>query len=284
MENTTLFVRIGTVHMSLNCCTVSFETVNIDLSSFRKLNQQERQQIPSQGDSTTECGVFLLGFMCAFVKCLGLSFDLSMMSFLRHSFAKIVMNGRPQYVPKASNPTVCPEDVQQVTTGSEISESVSGSLAQGQTNNQEVCEPISEKLEVEQSITEVATCAITHKSNDEIIPSSNQLVNPSNSDSTDAVRSGPRCSFSVHDGHMCEDSMDPTDDIDDDPFDLPPPLQPLDPWPLDDYSVTAQKDETGKYQLQRPGLKLTIGRHWSPLLVKCRSDQTQSIFGWLIFN
>ena len=223
-----------------------FQTANIDLSSFRKLNQQERQQIPSQGDSTTECGVFLLGFMCAFVNCLGLSFDLSMMSFLRHSFAKIIMNGRPLYVPIASNPTVCPEDVQQATPGSEISESVSGSVDLGQDNNQEVCEPISENVEVVQSNTEVATCAKTHKSKDKIIPSGIQFVNPSNSDSTDAVTSDPRSSFSVHDGYMSEVSMDPTDDIEDDPFDLPPPLPPLDPWPLDDYSVTAQKDETGK--------------------------------------
>lgn len=53
-----------------------FWTANIDLSSFPKLNQQQTQQIPSQGDNNTECGVFLLGFLCAFVNCLGLSFDL----------------------------------------------------------------------------------------------------------------------------------------------------------------------------------------------------------------
>ena len=58
----------------------------------------------------TECGVFCLGFMCAFVNCLGLSFDLSLTSFLRHSFAKIMMNGRPPHVLMAASPTVCPED------------------------------------------------------------------------------------------------------------------------------------------------------------------------------
>ena len=94
-------------------------------------------------------------------------------------------------------------------------------------------------------------CAKTHRSKEEIIPSSIQLVGPSNSDSTDAFMSGPRSSLSVHDGYISEDPMDPTEDIEVDPFDLPPPLPPLDPWPLDDDSVTAHKDETGKEQLRR---------------------------------
>ena len=38
----------------------AFQTANIDLSSFRKFNHQERKDIPSQGLNTTECGIFLL--------------------------------------------------------------------------------------------------------------------------------------------------------------------------------------------------------------------------------
>ena len=223
-----------------------FQTANIDLSSFRKLNRKERQQIPSQGDSTTECGVFLLGFMCAFVNCLGLSFDLSFTSFLRHSFAKIIMNGRPPCAPIAANPTVCPEDAQQTTTGSEIPESVSGSVNLGQDNNQPVSEPISENLKVAQCGPEMVTYANTHRSKEEIQPSGIRLASPSNSETTDAVMSGPRSSFSVHDVYMSEDPVDATDDIEDDPFDLPPPLPPLDPWPLDEDSVTVHKNESGK--------------------------------------
>lgn len=100
-----------------------FQMANIDLSSFRKLNWQERQHIPSQGDNITECGVFLLGFMCAFVNCLELSFNLNFLSFLWHSFAKI------------------------------IPESVSGSVKLGQDNNHS-----SENLEVVQSKSGMADC------------------------------------------------------------------------------------------------------------------------------
>lgn len=75
-----------------------------------------------------------------------------------------------------------------------------------------------------QSNTEIVTCAKTHKNNKQIIPSSIQLVSPFNRDITVAVMSGPRSSFSVHDGYMSVDPMDPTHDLDDDPFDLPPPL------------------------------------------------------------
>ena len=233
-----------------------FETANIDLSSFRKLNQQERQHIPSQGDNKTECGVFLLGFMSAFVSCLKLSFDLNFMSFLRHSFAKIIMNGRPPYVPVAPSQTVCPEDAQQTTTASEIKESVSGSVNLGLGSNHQVSEPSNENLED----TNMVDCAKTNRSKKEIVPSSIQLGSPSNSDSTDAVMSGPRNSFSLHDGYMSEDPIDPADDIEGDPFDLPPPLPPLDPCPLDDESVTDHKDATGTEQFRRPGLQITNGQ------------------------
>lgn len=61
----------------------------------------------------------------------------------------------------------------------------------------------------------------------------------------------------VHDGDMSKVQMNLTDDIEDDPFDLPPPLPPLDPWPLDDDAVTAQKDETGKEKIKITGLQIT---------------------------
>lgn len=229
-----------------------FQSANIDLSSFRKLNQQERQHIPSQGDNTTECGVFLLGFMCAFVNCLKLSFDLNFTSYLRHSFAKIIMNGRPSSVQLAASPTVCIEETKQTTTGSEIPETVSGSVNLKQDNNQQVNELSCENVEVVQSNTGMVDCAKAKRHEEEIIPCSIQLVGPSNSDSIDAAMSSP-----VHDGDMSKVQMNLTDDIEDDPFDLPPPLPPLDPWPLDDDAVTAQKDETGKEKIKITGLQIT---------------------------
>lgn len=128
-----------------------FQTANIDLSSFRKLNQHKRPDILSQGDNTTECGVFFLGFVCAFVNCQKLSFDLNFMSYLRHSFAKIIMNEHPPpSVPMAAIPKVCPEEAQQTTNGSEVSESVSGSVELTQ-DNQQFNEPSDENVKVVQS-------------------------------------------------------------------------------------------------------------------------------------
>ena len=66
---------------------------NIDISSFRRLSQEEREKLPSQGQNVFDCGVFVLGFISAFVNNLEMNFSLRDMPFLRNSFAKIIMNG-----------------------------------------------------------------------------------------------------------------------------------------------------------------------------------------------
>ena len=70
-----------------------FKTANIDISSFRRLSQEEREKLPSQGQNVFDCGVFVLGFISAFVNNLEMNFSLRDMPFLRNSFAKIIMNG-----------------------------------------------------------------------------------------------------------------------------------------------------------------------------------------------
>ena len=105
-------------------CTV-FQMANIDLTSLRKLHQEERECIPSQEQNTTECGVFLLGLMCAFVNGLSFNFDLKDVSFLCPSFAKILMNGRPPFNSQAANASICDQEVRPVATGSQVPEAVS---------------------------------------------------------------------------------------------------------------------------------------------------------------
>ena len=72
-----------------------FKTANIDISSFRRLSQEEREKLPSQGQNVFDCGVFVLGFIGAFVNNLEINFSLRDMPFLWNSFAKIIMNGQP---------------------------------------------------------------------------------------------------------------------------------------------------------------------------------------------
>ena len=72
-----------------------FKTANIDISSFRRLSQEEREKLPSQGQNVFDCGVFVLGFISAFVNNFEMNFSLRDMPFLRNSFAKIIMNGHP---------------------------------------------------------------------------------------------------------------------------------------------------------------------------------------------
>ena len=74
-----------------------FKTANIDISSFRRLpvSQEERKKLPSQGQNVSDCGVFVLGFISAFVNFLEMNFSLRVMPFLQNSLAKIIMNGQP---------------------------------------------------------------------------------------------------------------------------------------------------------------------------------------------
>ena len=72
-----------------------FKTANINISSFRRLSQQEREKLPSQGQNVFDCGVFVLGFISAFVNNLEMNFSLRDMPFLQNSFAKNIMNGQP---------------------------------------------------------------------------------------------------------------------------------------------------------------------------------------------
>ena len=72
-----------------------FKTANIDISSFRRLSQEEREKLPSQGQNVFDCGVFVLGFISAFVNNLEMNFSLRDMPFLWNSFVKIITNGQP---------------------------------------------------------------------------------------------------------------------------------------------------------------------------------------------
>ena len=72
-----------------------FETANIDISSFRRLSQEEREELTSQGQNDLDCDVFVLGFISAFVNNLEKNFSLRDMPFLWNSFVKIIMNGQP---------------------------------------------------------------------------------------------------------------------------------------------------------------------------------------------
>ena len=72
-----------------------FKTANINISSFRRLSQQEREKLPSQGQNVFDCGVFVLGFISAFVNNLEMNFSLRDMPFLQNSFAKNIVNGQP---------------------------------------------------------------------------------------------------------------------------------------------------------------------------------------------
>ena len=72
-----------------------FETANIDISSFRRLSQEEREELPSQGQNVLDCDVFVLGFISAFVNNLEKNFSLRDMPFLWNSFVKIIMNEQP---------------------------------------------------------------------------------------------------------------------------------------------------------------------------------------------
>ena len=51
--------------------------------------------MPSQGRNTSDCGVFMLGFISAYVNNIQMKFGVRDMPFLRSSFAKIIINGRP---------------------------------------------------------------------------------------------------------------------------------------------------------------------------------------------
>lgn len=51
--------------------------------------------MPSQGRNTSDCGVFMLGFISAYVNNIEMKFGVRDMPFLRSSFAKIIINGRP---------------------------------------------------------------------------------------------------------------------------------------------------------------------------------------------
>ena len=84
MGNLTPFVKIEGVIMFFRY-----------ISLFRRLSQEEREKLPSQGQNVFDCGVFVLGFISAFVNNLEMNFSLRDMSFLRNSFAKIIMNGQP---------------------------------------------------------------------------------------------------------------------------------------------------------------------------------------------
>ena len=66
-----------------------FKTANIDISSFRRLSQEEREKLPSQGQNVFDCGVFVLGFISAFVHNLEMNFSLRDMPFQWNSFSRL---------------------------------------------------------------------------------------------------------------------------------------------------------------------------------------------------
>ena len=53
-----------------------FKTANIDIPSFLRLCQEEKEKLPSQGQNVFDCGVFVLGFIGAFVNNLEINFSL----------------------------------------------------------------------------------------------------------------------------------------------------------------------------------------------------------------
>lgn len=79
-----------------------FQNAGIDLFSFRKLNNLERKEVPSQGKSMTECGVFLMSFMTSFTLDLKMNFHLPCTNSMRHSYAQTILNGR---LAASSDPT-----------------------------------------------------------------------------------------------------------------------------------------------------------------------------------
>ena len=168
----------------------AFQMRSIDLSSFQRLSQQERQQLPSQGQNRTECGALLLGFMSAFVHNLTMNFSLREMSFLRPAFAKIILNGRP-----------------------------SSSVENGVFNT-DACTQPNESDSAEETIQSIEQADIDGKHSEGL---------------TDCDRTSEQPTYIQY-----------SDDIDDDPFNLPPPLSPLDAQLLED---SAPIDELGRLKV-----------------------------------
>ena len=215
----------------------AFQTKSIDLSSFQRLSQQERQQLPSQGQNRTECGAFLLGFMSAFVHNLTMNFGLREMSFLRPAFAKIILNGRPSSSVENGvfNTGVCTQP-KESDSAEETIQSIEQADIDGKHSGLTDCDRTSEEPTCSQSVFDTEVCTQTKESDsaEETIQSIEQAdIDGKHSEGlTDCDRTSeePTC-------------IQYSDDIDDDPFNLPPPLSPLDVQLLED---SVQRDELGR--------------------------------------
>ena len=180
-----------------------FKTANIDISSFQRLSHEEREKMPSQGHNITDCGVFMLGFISAFVNNIEMNFGLADMPFLRSSFAKIIMNGRPLH-----DCINCPDNHETLhSVHGESTQSSTGHMYQGDEDNGASFFYLG-SMECGKGMSPL----MSEETTGEVCSGIEEVT-------SDSVVKG--------------DSLDDTEDMEDDPFNLPPPLSPLDLEPID---------------------------------------------------